>query len=104
MTARETMSSFKLGLSILWPASWTALPIKMAFAVLFMAMGSIQVETTLGVTFLMLLMTPVSVFAFFIISLGVGFHFGEGIGLHSFRNRHRLCDHRRGLSSTPMGH
>lgn len=75
------MSSFKLGLSILWPASWTALPIKMAFAVLFMAMGSIQVETTLGVTFLMLLMTPVSVFAFFIISLGVGFHFGEGIGL-----------------------
>ena len=75
------MSSFKLGLSILWPACWTALPIKMAFAMLFMAMGTIHLETKLGITFLMLLMTPVSVFAFFVISLGVGFHFGEGIGL-----------------------
>lgn len=81
MTGRETMSSFKLGLSILWPAAWTALPIKMAFAMLLMAMGSIHLETKLGITFLMLLMTPVSVFAFFVISLGMGFHFGEGIGL-----------------------
>src|SRR5574340_90181 len=81
MTGRETMSSFKLGLSVLWPACWTALPIKMAFALLFIAMGSIHLETTLGITFLMLLMSPVSVFAFFVISLGVGFHFGEGIGL-----------------------
>lgn len=48
---------------------------------LFMAMGTIHLETKLGITFLMLLMTPVSVFAFFVISLGVGFHFGEGIGL-----------------------
>ena len=75
------MSSFKLGLSILWPASWTALPVKMAFAVLFMAMGSIHLETKLGITFLMLLVSPVSVFAFFVISMGMGFHFGEGIGL-----------------------
>ena len=75
------MSSFKLGLSILWPACWTALPIKMAFALLFMAMGSIHIETTLGVTFLMLLLTPVSVFAFFVISAGIGFHFAEGAGL-----------------------
>ncbi|MEP7153665.1 MAG: hypothetical protein ABI856_18335 [Nitrospira sp.] len=75
------MSSFKLGLSILWPASWTALPLKMAFAVLFMAMGSIHLETKLGITFLMLLMSPVSVFAFFVISMGMGFHFGEGTGL-----------------------
>lgn len=75
------MSSFKLGLSILWPASWTALPLKMAFATLFMAMGSIHLETKLGITFLMLLMSPVSVFAFFIISMTMGFHFGEGIGL-----------------------
>ncbi len=81
MTGRETMSSFKLGLSILWPACWTALPLKMAFAMLFMAMGSIHLETKLGITFLMLLMSPVSVFAFFIISMGMGFHFGEGIGL-----------------------
>jgi hypothetical protein len=63
------MSSFKLGLSILWSACWTALPIKMAFAMLFMAMGTIHLETKL------------SVFAFFVISLGVGFHFGEGVGL-----------------------
>ncbi len=81
MTGRETMSSFKLGLSILWPACWTALPIKMAFALLFMAMGSIHIETTLGVTFLILLLTPVSVFAFFVISAGIGFHFAEGAGL-----------------------
>jgi hypothetical protein len=53
----------------------------MAFALLFLAMGSIHLETKLGVTFLMLLMSPVSVFAFFVISLGVGFHFGEGTGL-----------------------
>ncbi|MCS6317412.1 MAG: hypothetical protein H8K05_06490, partial [Nitrospira sp.] len=44
-------------------------------------MGTIHLETKLGITFLMLLMTPVSVFAFFVISLGVGFHFGEGTGL-----------------------
>ena len=81
MTGRETMSPFKLGLSILWPAAWTALPLKMAFAVLFLAMGSIHLETKLGITFLMLLMSPVSVFAFFVISMGMGFHFGEGTGL-----------------------
>ena len=75
------MSSFKLGLSILWPACWTALPIKMAFAMLFMAMGTVHLETKLGITFLMLLMTPVSVFAFFLITLATGFHFGEGTGL-----------------------
>lgn len=81
MTGRETMSSFKLGLNVLWPACWTALPLKMAFALLFLAMGTIHLETKLGITFLMLLMTPVSVFAFFIISAGIGFHFGEGLGL-----------------------
>ncbi len=81
MTGRETMSPFKLGLSVLWPAAWTALPLKMAFAVLFLAMGSIHLETKLGITFLMLLLSPVSVFAFFIISMGMGFHFGDGTGL-----------------------
>ena len=64
------MSSFKLGLGVLWPAFWTALPIKMAFALLFMAMGSIHLETKLGIVFLLLLMTPVSVFAFFILTPG----------------------------------
>ncbi|MCS6326830.1 MAG: hypothetical protein H8K06_07055 [Nitrospira sp.] len=70
-----------MGLSILWPACWTALPIKMAFAMLFMAMGTIHLETRLGITCLMLLMSPVSVFAFFLITLFTGFHFGEGTGL-----------------------
>ena len=81
MTGRETTSPYKLGLSILWPACWTALPLKMAFAVVFLAMGSIHLETKLGITFLMLLLTPVSVFAFFVISAAIGFHFGEGGGL-----------------------
>jgi hypothetical protein len=54
---------------------------KMAFALLFMAMGTIHLETKLGITFLMVLMSPVSVFAFFVISAGIGFHFGEGMGL-----------------------
>jgi hypothetical protein len=53
----------------------------MAFAMVLMAMGSIHLETKLGITFLMLLLTPVSVFAFFVISAGIGFHFGEGAGL-----------------------
>ena len=57
------------------------LPLKLAFAVFFMALGSIHLETKLGITFLMLLMSPVTVFAFFIISMGMGFHFGEGAGL-----------------------
>ena len=48
MTGRETMSPFKLGLGILWPAAWTALPLKMAFAVLFMAMGSIHLRPSSG--------------------------------------------------------
>lgn len=75
------MAPFKLGLSVLWSAAWTALPIKMAFAMLLMAMGSIHLENKLGITFLIFLMSPVSFLAFFIISGGLGFHFGEGVGL-----------------------
>ena len=75
------MSPFKLGLSVLWAASWTALPIKMAFALLFIAMGTIHLETMLGIVFLLLLMSPVSVFAYFVLTAGMDVHLGEGVGL-----------------------
>jgi hypothetical protein len=81
MVDRESMSPFKLGLSVLWAAFWTALPIKMAFALLFMAMGAIHLETKLGIVFLLLLMSPVSVFAYFVLTAGMGVHLGEGAGL-----------------------
>ena len=35
MVDRESMSPFKLGLGVLWAAFWTAIPIKMAFVLLF---------------------------------------------------------------------
>ncbi|MBX3236621.1 MAG: hypothetical protein KF814_10735 [Nitrospiraceae bacterium] len=75
------MSSFKLGLTIFWNACWTALPIKMGFALLFMAMGTMHLENKLAVAFLFLLISPVSVFAFFVVTGALGFHFGEGLGL-----------------------
>ena len=75
------MSPFKLGLGVLWAASWTALPIKMAFALLFIAMGTIHLETMLGIVFLLLLMSPVSVFAYFVLTAGMDVHLGEGVGL-----------------------
>ncbi|MFO0732693.1 MAG: hypothetical protein U0361_17285 [Nitrospiraceae bacterium] len=81
MTGRESMSSFKLGLTIFWNACWTALPIKMGFALLFMAMGTMHLENKLAVAFLFLLISPVSVFAFFVVTGALGFHFGEGLGL-----------------------
>ncbi len=75
------MSPFKLGFSVLWAACWTALPMKMAFALLFIAMGTIHLETKLGIVFLLLLMSPVSVFAYFILTAGMEAHLGEGVGL-----------------------
>lgn len=80
MVDRESMSPFKLGLSVLWPAFWTSLPIKLALALLFLAMGTMHFETKLGVAFLLLLISPVSVFAYFVLTLGMGVHLGEGMG------------------------
>jgi hypothetical protein len=80
MVDRESMSPFKLGLSVLWSAFWTSLPIKLALALLFLAMGTMHLETKLGVAFLLLLISPVSVFAYFVLTLGMGVHIGEGIG------------------------
>jgi hypothetical protein len=77
----ESLSPTRVGFGVLWPAWWTGLPIKLAFAVLAFAMGWMQFEGRLGLAFLMLLASPVTVFAVPIIALGLDGHFGEGIGL-----------------------
>jgi hypothetical protein len=78
---RESMSPTSIGLGVLWPACWTGLPIKLVFALLAMAMGLMHFENRLGIAFLMLLASPVTVFAAPIITLAFDSHFGEGIGV-----------------------
>lgn len=78
---RESMSPTKIGFGILWPACWTAIPIKAVIAVLFMTMGLVHFEGRFGLAFLMLLASPVTVFAAPIIMAIFETHFGEGIGL-----------------------
>jgi hypothetical protein len=77
----DHISPTKLGFGILWPAFWTGLPFKLAFAVLFLAFGIIQFENRIGLAFLMLLASPVTVFALPIITMGLDFHIGEGLGI-----------------------
>ncbi len=77
----ERISPTKLGFGILWPAFWTGLPFKLAFAVLFLAFGIIQFENRIGLAFLMLLASPVTVFALPTIIMGLDSHVGEGIGI-----------------------
>ena len=77
----ESMSPTSIGLGVLWPACWTGLPIKLVFALLAMAMGLMQFEGRLAIAFLMLLASPVTVFAVPIITLTFDSHFGEGIGM-----------------------
>jgi hypothetical protein len=78
---RESMSPTKLGLGILWPAFWTGLPIKLAIAVLFLAFGIVHFETRIALAFLMLLTSPVTVFALPTITMGLDSHIGEGVGI-----------------------
>ncbi len=78
---RESMSPTKIGIGVLWPAFWTGLPIKLAFAVLFLAMGMMHFEGRIGLAFLMLLASPVTVFALPIIMMGLESHIGEGAGI-----------------------
>lgn len=78
---RESMSPTKIGFGILWPACWTGIPIKAVFAVLAMTMGLVHFEGRFGLAFLMLLASPVTVFAAPIIMAIFDTHFGEGIGL-----------------------
>ncbi len=78
---RESMSPTKIGLGVLWPAFWTGLPIKLAFVLVFLAMDMMHFEGRLGLAFLMLLSSPVTVFALPTISLGLESHIGEGAGI-----------------------
>lgn len=80
-TERDPLSPTQIGLGVLWPACWTGLPIKLALALLLFAMGLMQFEGRLGLAFLMLLASSVTILAMPIIILGLGSHFGEGIGL-----------------------
>ena len=81
MTDRETPSPLKLGLNVLWSTFWTGFPIKLGIALLFLAMGLMQFETRIGLAFLMVLASPVTVFAMPIIVMGLGSHIGEGVGI-----------------------
>jgi len=78
---RESLSPVKIGLGVLWPVCWTGLPIKLVFAVLILAMGMAQFEGRLGIAFLMLLTSPVTVFAVPTITMGLESHLGEGVGI-----------------------
>ena len=77
----DQISPTKLGFGILWPAFWTGLPFKLAFAVLFLAFGIVHFETRIALAFLMLLASPVTVFALPTITLGLDSHIGEGAGI-----------------------
>ena len=77
----DHISPAKLGFGILWPAFWTGLPFKLAIAVLFLAFGIVQFENSIGLAFLMLLASPVTVFALPTITLGLDSHIGEGVGI-----------------------
>jgi hypothetical protein len=81
MTDRQSLSPLKLGLSILWSTFWTGFPIKLAFALLFLAFGMLHFEARLGLGFLVILASPVTVFAAPILMMALGSHFGEGAGL-----------------------
>jgi hypothetical protein len=78
---RESLSPTRIGLGVLWPAFWTGLPFKLAFALVFFAMDLMHFENRLGLAFFMLLSSPVTVFALPIISMGLESHIGEGVGI-----------------------
>jgi len=77
----DQISPTKLGFGILWPTFWTGLPIKLALAVLFLAFGIMHFETRIALAFLMLLASPVTVFALPTITMGLDSHIGEGAGI-----------------------
>lgn len=56
------MSPVKLGLAVAWPAFWTGVPIKIALALLLLAMGQHPWEFP-GLAFLLLLSIPVDIWA-----------------------------------------
>lgn len=81
MTDRESSSPLKLGLNVLWSAFWTGFPLKLAFALLFLALGMMHFEGRIGLAMLMYLASPVTVFAMPILSMAFEPHLGEGVGI-----------------------
>lgn len=77
----DHISPSKLGFGILWPAFWTGMPFKLALAVLFMAFGIVHFESGITLAFVMLLASPVTVFALPTITMGLDSHIGEGVGI-----------------------
>jgi hypothetical protein len=77
----DHLSPTKLGFGILWPACWTGLPMKLALVVIFLALGIVDFESKIVLAFLMLLTSPVTVFALPTITMGLGSHIGEGAGI-----------------------
>ncbi|HSE58333.1 MAG TPA: hypothetical protein VLA99_06495 [Nitrospiraceae bacterium] len=71
----------KLALHVLWSACWTGLPAKLGLALLMMAMGSMNLEHMMGVAFLFLLTTPVSLLSVPALQGLADLHLGEGAGL-----------------------
>ncbi len=78
---RNSMSPTKVGLGVLWPAFWTGIPIKLAIAVLFLALGMMHFENRLALAFLTVLSSPVTVFALPTLSAALDSHIGEGAGI-----------------------
>ena len=78
---RESMSPTKIGLGVLWPAFWTALPFKLAFVLVFLAMDMMHFEGRIALAFVTLLASPVTIFALPIITMGLDSHIGEGAGI-----------------------
>ncbi len=58
----QQMSAVKLGLAVAWPAFWTGAPIKIALALLLLAMGVHPWEST-GLALLILFSIPVDIWA-----------------------------------------
>lgn len=75
------MTPLKLGLNVLWSAFWTGFPIKLAIALLFLALGMMHFEGRIGLALLMYLASPVTVFAMPILSMAFEPHLGEGFGI-----------------------
>ncbi len=81
MIDQESTSPVKLALKLLWFTFWTGFPVKLAFALLFLAMGLINFEARIALGFLMVLASPVTVFALPVLILGLDSHIGEGVGI-----------------------
>jgi hypothetical protein len=75
------MASFKTGLSLLWHACWTGIPVKMALALLFMMMGLMHLETKAGLALLLLFASPVTTLGLPFAQAALDLHLSEGAGL-----------------------